>query len=106
MALHSIDALTLFAWLKSKEAVLVDVRRPEEYTQARIPGSTLIPLDQVTESLLPAHAGKKLVLHCKAGVRSATGCMKLLAENPKLELYNLEGGIIAWANAGLEMHTG
>ena len=96
MALYSIDALTLKHWLDNNEAVLVDVREPEEYAQANIPGATLVPLDTVTLSRLPAHDEKKLVLHCKAGYRSANACMKLLAEDPSLDVYNLEGGIMAW----------
>ena len=41
---------------------------------------------------------KKLVLHCRSGKRSLTAGAKLLEENPNLEIYNLEGGIIAWNN--------
>jgi len=36
-------------------------------------------------------------------MRGKTACEKLLNENPKLDIYNLEGGIAAWEKAGLEI---
>lgn len=103
MPLKSIDATTLRAWLDAGEAVLVDVREPGEHGAQRIPGAFHLPLARVCTLELPDTARKRLVMHCKAGKRGAAACEKLLAEDPNLELYNLEGGLDAWAQAGYEV---
>lgn len=101
MALCSVDANTLKQWLDSGEAMLVDVREPAEHAAEKIGGSALLPLRSVSKSALPPCEGKKLVLHCRKGGRSASACAKLLEEDPAMDLYNLDGGIEAWQAAGL-----
>ncbi len=100
MPVRTVDANTLKIWLDKNEAVLVDVREAEEHQASSIPGATLLPLANVSRSTLPNYAGKKLVVHCRKGGRGGTACEKLLAEDPNLDIYNLEGGIEAWAKAG------
>lgn len=100
--MKNIDSLTLKKWLESGEAVLVDVREPAENQANKINGSHLLPLAQVSKKTLPKHDGKKLVIHCHSGKRSQSACMKLLADDPELEIYNLEGGIMAWNSSGNE----
>lgn len=100
MPMKTVDAATLKRWMKSGEAVVVDVREPVEHAAEKIQGATLVPLGTVTKSSVPCCDGKKLVIHCRSGKRSASACEKLLAEDPNLEVYNLEGGISAWAAAG------
>lgn len=101
MTLKTIDAKTLKTWLDSNEAILVDVREPAEHAAENIKGATLLPLGNVSKSTLPPCAGKKLVIHCRKGGRGGSACEKLLAEDPSLDIYNLEGGIEAWNAAGL-----
>ena len=105
MPLRTVDAATLKNWLDKGEAVLVDVREPGEHEAAYIPGAFHLPLAKVSKSALPDASAKKLVIHCKAGKRGGMACEKLLAEDPNLELYNLEGGLDAWAEAGHEVKT-
>ena len=100
MAIHNVDAKTLKQWLEEKEVTLIDVREPDEYQAGHISEATLIPLATITNNILPSFAGKKLVVHCRLGKRGLKACEMLLAENPRLEVYNLEGGIMAWAEAG------
>jgi rhodanese-related sulfurtransferase len=101
MTLKTIDANTLKQWLEKREAVLVDVREPAEYAAENIQGATLLPLGSIRKSSLPDCLGKKLVIHCRKGGRGGSACEKLLAEDPNLDIYNLEGGIEAWRAAGL-----
>ena len=105
MPLRTVDANTLKNWLGSGEAVLVDVREPGEYSAENIPGAFHLPLGKVSASALPNVGHKKLVIHCRKGGRGGTACEKLLAEDPNLEIYNLEGGIEAWAEAGHAVKT-
>jgi len=100
MTLKTIDAKTLRNWLEKGEAVLVDVREPAEFSAENIHGAALLPLGAIRKSALPPHEGKKLVIHCRKGGRGGAACQKLLAEDPALELYNLEGGLEAWQAEG------
>ncbi len=100
MPIKTVDATTLKQWLERNEAVVVDVREPAEHASEKIEGAVSLPLAQVSKQTLPEHQGKKLVVHCRSGMRSSNACQRLLAEDPSLEIYNLEGGIKAWTDAG------
>lgn len=104
MSLKTVTAATLKGWLDKGEAVLVDVREPSEHAVESIKGALLLPLAKVNQSALPDITGKKLVVHCQAGRRGGAACEQLLAENPALDVYNLEGGISAWAKLGQEVN--
>ena len=105
MPMKTVDAATLKRWIDAGEAVVMDVREPAEHAAEKIHGTTLVPLGTVTKSSVPHCDGKKLVIHCRSGKRSASACEKLLAEDPNLEVYNLEGGISAWGAAGHSVAT-
>jgi rhodanese-related sulfurtransferase len=104
MTIKSIDATTAHEWIENNEAVVIDVREPHEYQESHISGSHLIPLATITKSNLPEMAqNKKIIVHCKFGKRGSTACEKLLSEDANLAIYNLEGGITAWENAGYKI---
>lgn len=105
MPIKTVDAATLKRWIDRGEAAVIDVREPAEHAAENISGATLVPLGGVSKSKLPEVKGKKLVIHCRSGKRSMSACEKLLAEDPNLEVYNLEGGISAWAGAGHAVKT-
>jgi sulfur-carrier protein adenylyltransferase/sulfurtransferase len=75
---------------------LVDVREPFEYEIAQI-GGDLIPLKQVVDRVAEIAFDQKVVVHCKGGVRSATAIKRLEEKYGMQNLYNLKGGILAWA---------
>ncbi|OGT60948.1 MAG: hypothetical protein A3E85_03325 [Gammaproteobacteria bacterium RIFCSPHIGHO2_12_FULL_45_12] len=95
-----IEADILKTWLDNDEAIVIDVREPVEYEAEHIKGSHPIPLGELSESHLSIAHGKKIVLHCMLGKRGGAACTKLLDNNPKLDIYNLRGGICAWKEAG------
>ncbi len=105
MPLKTVDAKTLKNWLDNSQAVLIDVREPAEHSAESIKGAKLLPLGGIKKSALPDCAGKKLVIHCRKGGRGGSACEKLLAEDPELEIYNLEGGIEAWRSVGLAVKS-
>ena len=78
---------------------LVDVREPEEHAQMSIPGAHLMPLATFSYEQLPEKFST-IVIHCHSGKRSAMACERLLADHPNLDVYNVEGGILAWKAAG------
>ena len=101
MPIKSVDADTLRHWLQAGQTVLVDVREPAEHATARIDGARCVPLAELAGTPLHGDGGTRLVLHCQSGRRSLAACEKLQAENAELDIYNLEGGISAWQQAGL-----
>jgi len=96
--IHLLEIETLKKWLANGEIFLIDVREPHEYNESHIEGSTLIPLDQLdlANVTLKNKDKRKIVIHCKSGGRSMRACKILIAADPTLEVYNVEGGITAW----------
>jgi adenylyltransferase/sulfurtransferase len=80
--------------------VLLDVRNPNEYEIAKIPGSVLVPLPDIengegiakVKDLLNGH---RLIAHCKMGGRSAKALSIL--KQAGIEGTNVKGGITAWS---------
>jgi rhodanese-related sulfurtransferase/rubrerythrin len=77
--------------------VLIDVRQPEEYAVAHIPGATLLPLLQLEERLFELPADRELVFYCHSGARSEiAAALAAEAELSELPIYLLIGGMLAW----------
>ena len=75
---------------------LIDVREPHEYDICNLEGE-LIPLAEVPHNLEKISTTKKVIVHCRSGARSGQA-VQWLEKNHKFEnLYNLKGGILAWA---------
>jgi adenylyltransferase/sulfurtransferase len=77
---------------------LIDVREPFEFDEFNI-GGQLIPMSEIPDHVNSISKDKKVVVHCKAGVRSANVIAWLQAEHGFNNLYNLKGGVIAWKQA-------
>lgn len=75
---------------------LIDVREEYEYDAANINGE-LIPLSSILTSVDKISKDKPVIVHCKAGSRSATAIHALEQNFGFNNLYNLKGGIMAWA---------
>jgi rhodanese-related sulfurtransferase len=75
---------------------LIDVREEAEYENANING-TLIPLGEIPSRHDEISKDKKVIMQCRSGVRSANALNFLEQNYGYTNLYNLEGGIIAWA---------
>ena len=97
--LIDIDARTVRDWLQRGEAVLVDVREAEEYAEERIPGTLPYPLSRFDPHGLPGEPGKKTVLTCFIGGRSAQAAEQLIAAG-HAQAFQLDGGLFAWKEAG------
>lgn len=98
---ETVDVATAKTWLDRHEALIIDVREVDEYERVHLLDSQLIPLGNLDVASLPPLSGKKLIIHCQSGRRSEMACASLLHSKPELEVYNLQGGIIAWQQAGL-----
>jgi rhodanese-related sulfurtransferase len=80
----------------STGVVLLDVREPEELTLARVGQARHIPMREIPERLHELDPATPLVVMCHSGGRSRR-VAEFLATNGFEEIYNLAGGIDAWA---------
>jgi rhodanese-related sulfurtransferase len=90
-----------------QEVFILDVRTKEEYAAGHIKGSTLlavqdIPNQELVEKLKEIPKDRKILVYCRTGHRSvkASG---ILAENGFAQVYNMQGGITEWMNAGYDV---
>ena len=97
--MQDVEVTTLKVWLERGEALLIDVREPSEYAAEHIPEARLLPLSTFDPMRVPQEAGKKVVLHCVMGMRSAQAGQKLL-DAGFTTVYNFRGGVQAWKDAG------
>lgn len=100
MTVQTIDSVTVRKWLDEQQAVLVDVREPGEHRTCCIVDAHLSPLGSVALDGIEIQ-NKKVVIHCQKGARGKTACEILASRHPELEIYNLDGGITGWQEAGL-----
>lgn len=80
--------------------ILVDVRNPNEYQIAKIPGAVLVPLPDIEKGegvtkIKEMLNGHRLIAHCKMGGRSAKA-LGILKEHG-IDGINVKGGITAWS---------
>lgn len=75
----------------------IDVREQFEYDSANL-GAELIPLGNILLEADKISKDKMVVVHCRSGARSAAAIMQLEQNFGFSNLYNMKGGIIAWAN--------
>jgi len=83
---------------KGEKPFLLDVRQKWEHDLARLPGSFLVPLDELaarTEDL-EAEKDQLVVCYCHHGVRSLHAALILGAAGFK-DAVSLRGGIDAWS---------
>jgi len=74
---------------------LIDVREDFEYEMSNL-GGVLIPLGGILIESGKIDKTKPVIVMCRSGKRSAAAIMQL-EQNGFTNLYNLKGGILAWA---------
>lgn len=100
------SAATVAKWLAEGSAVVIDVREPNEHRAGHIPGAALNPLSTFDPAKVQVDPAKHLVLHCQMGRRCGPASEKLNAAGYSGEIYRLEGGFKAWADAGGKVQVG
>ncbi|CAN5854400.1 hypothetical protein BH11PSE12_BH11PSE12_12270 [soil metagenome] len=105
-AANTID-VTQVTRLQNAGTLLLDVREVDEYAQAHVAGSTLIPLGQLQQRLQEINADKSqpVLVICRSGQRSARA-IHLLEQAGFSATVNVEGGMNAWQKAGLPVVSG
>jgi rhodanese-related sulfurtransferase len=88
------------ARLKTGRAVLIDIREPDEFARAHVPGALPRPLSGFEAAHLKIEPGRDVVFTCKTGMRTGANCDRLSA-SVEGEAFVLAGGLDGWAAAGL-----
>ena len=80
-----------------EDFILLDVRTDNEVLVSKITEDFIhIPMNEIPSKLSKINKNKEIIVYCKSGVRSEKVC-EYLMQNNYSEVYNLKGGIIAWA---------
>jgi rhodanese-related sulfurtransferase len=97
-----VDVHTV-AEIKAREDVfLLDVREQWEYDEGHIPGVTLLPMGEVPARLDEIPTDKEVIVTCRSGNRSGQ-VTDYLRQNGFDNVHNMQGGIVAWDEAGYEV---
>jgi len=81
---------------KGEDFQLIDVREPHEYEISNMDGE-LLPVGEILEHKDKIATDKTVVIHCRTGGRSGDAVKQLREAYGFDNLYNLKGGINAWA---------
>jgi rhodanese-related sulfurtransferase len=80
----------------------INVCTPAEYKERHIRGVRSVPLDTLHSRVAELNTKKTVYIHCRSGNRGRQAIEKLQSLGVTAELVNVEGGILAWSEAGYE----
>ena len=82
----------------SHGAYVLDVREPDEFAEAHVPGAVLIPLGQLEERIGEVEDGSRVFVICRSGARSLKGADILEANG--IDCVSVAGGTLGWIASG------
>ncbi|MEF8732596.1 MAG: rhodanese-like domain-containing protein [Candidatus Accumulibacter meliphilus] len=93
--------------INRENAQLLDIREASEYVTGHPVDARNIPVGSLDERVdeLAQFKDTPVILICQSGARSSAACAKL-AKLGFSRLHSLEGGVAAWAEAGLPLKKG
>jgi len=104
-SIERVTAPVLADWMAAAAPpVLIDVRRPAEHAALRIEGALQIPLSHLERRLDEIPRGRRVVVHCASGYRSAVA-VSILERHDVRDATDLVGGIAAWQASSLPVGT-
>jgi rhodanese-related sulfurtransferase len=89
--------------LEREGAVLLDVREVDEWNSGHAPGARHVPLGDLARQLDSLPRNRRIVVICRSGHRSSRATALLLDSG--YDAVNLDGGMRAWASAGLPLEA-
>lgn len=98
--LISLNPAAVAERLKAGTAVLVDIREPDEFARRHVRGALSRPLGGLEAARLKVEPATEVVFTCRTGMRTGANCERLAAQ-VQGQAFVLEGGVDAWAAAGL-----
>ena len=95
------------AMLDGGNAIVIDVRQPNEWASGHVAGAVHIPVDDVLARIDELPTDKDLLFICALGVRSGLACEMAAAMNLATDrLFNIEEGTPAWIQKNLPTESG
>lgn len=101
--IDDIEPADARALVDAGEAAMLDVRRPDEWQDAHVPGVPNVSLGTLPDRLDEVPADRPVIVHCKAGSRSAIAASLLAGRGQTV--YNLAGGFDRWRAEGQPIET-
>ena len=100
--IKEVDSNAALQLINHKNALVLDVREPDEFKAGHLLNAELIPLGKLQARIgeLAKYKDKPVVVVCRSGSRSGTACVKL-SKQGFTQAYNLAGGMMAWQKANL-----
>ncbi len=97
----SVTPISATLLMNKENAVPLDIRNAEEFSQGHLPGAINMPLSDIEKRVqeLEKYKNKPLILYCAYGNRSE-GALSRLKKAGFEKLYNLRGGLAEWEKAG------
>lgn len=100
----SVGPLQATEMVNHRDAVIIDVRSAADFAKGHIINALNIPMNGFKNQLatLNKHKGKPIIVNCRSGSQSSMACGQLRKAGFE-EVYNLQGGIMAWESANLPL---
>jgi rhodanese-related sulfurtransferase len=87
---------------KNRNIFLLDVRTPQENSQARLPGTVLIPINEFERRIKEVPRNRTILVYCAVGSRSKP-VAEYLSRNGYKNVYNMTDGIVGWYRNGFPL---
>ncbi len=99
-----VTTLEATVMINKEDALMLDVREPAEFAKRHVLNAKNLPLGGLADKLgeLSRHKDKPVIVHCETGSRSGSAAA-VLRKGGFTRVYNLNGGIKAWSEAGLPL---
>jgi rhodanese-related sulfurtransferase len=98
----NLSPLQATLMINREDALVVDVREPNEFAAGHLPNARHIPLNAMGKRIgeLDKYKDKPLIVVCHSGSRSGSACSALRKSGFE-KVFNLAGGMASWEHAGL-----
>jgi len=87
---------------KNRNIFLLDVRTPQENSQARLQGTVLIPIGEFERRISEVPKNKAILVYCAVGSRSKS-VAEFLSQRGYKDVYNMTDGIVGWYRNGFPL---
>ena len=101
---QEVDVQTVFDIQGAEDVYVLDVREQYEYDEKHIPNVTLLPMSEIQSRLDEIPTDKEVIITCRSGNRSGQ-VTQFLEENGFDNVHNMQGGIVAWEEAGFPVEN-
>ena len=99
-----LDPIQTTQLINRRNALIIDIRTPEDFAAGHLPQAKHIALDTLANKAPQLGRSKTtpVVVVCQTGLRSQRACATIRTAG-YAEVFNLEGGILAWQKSGLPL---